>query len=194
MQSHLGKMFAIVVAVVITGTTGTLLSFRDQDSTYRCERITDISLCSSLPGYLHASFPNFRGHTTQTAANNELETYIPLLHANCSDTLIYLLCAVYAPICFDNYPDLRFPPCKGLCVYARLDCEPALQELGYEWPPALDCNTFTTKAENGHCVQPTVIKTQDLSNESESILSFRPGSFVSPFSWERAVAINAMTL
>ena len=107
----------------------------------RCEPIT-IDICMDL-GYDNASFPNFRLQETQAEATTELRNFWPLIRAQCSNAIVHMLCAVYAPSCSLQFPNVRLRPCRNLCMHVRNGCEARLQSFGFAWPPHLDCNQYS---------------------------------------------------
>ena len=112
---------------------------------YTCENITQIEFCSQI-GYSTASFPNYRDQATQTSASSELENFRALATSVCSNAVVHFLCSVYAPFCDIQRPDIRVPPCRELCEYVRVDCEPPVIQFGLSWPPHLECNQYPPNA------------------------------------------------
>ena len=110
---------------------------------FQCELIT-IDICMDV-GYNNASFPNFRLHETQAEANAELQNFWPLIRAQCSNAIVHMLCAVYAPFCSQQFPNIRVRPCRNLCMRVRDGCEARLQEFGFNWPPHLDCSQYSNE-------------------------------------------------
>ena len=112
-----------------------------ENDVFRCEPIT-IDMCMDV-GYDNASFPNFRLQNTQAEANTELRIFWPLIRAQCSNAIVHMLCAVYAPSCSLQFPNIRLRPCRNLCMHVRDGCEARLQSFGFAWPPHLDCNQYS---------------------------------------------------
>ena len=112
---------------------------------YNCENIAQIEFCSQI-GYSMASFPNYRDQTTQTYASGELENFRALAQSVCSNAVVHFLCSVYAPFCDPERPDIRVPPCRELCEYVRVGCEPPVIQFGLSWPPHLKCNQYPPNA------------------------------------------------
>lgn len=108
---------------------------------FRCEPIT-IDICTDI-GYNNASFPNFRLQNIQTVANTELQGFWPLIRTQCSNAIVHMLCAVYAPSCSPQFPNIRPRPCRSLCMHVRDGCEARLREFGFAWPPHLDCDQYS---------------------------------------------------
>ena len=120
---------------------------------FSCEPITDIKVCVNI-GYPNASFPNLRNQQTQAEANAELNSFIPLIETGCSNAIVHLLCAVYAPFCSPAFSNSRILPCRNLCNYVRDSCEDELRSVGLSWPSHLDCNQFPIRDEDPTCFGP----------------------------------------
>lgn len=133
------------LVVVSSQTTSPVPSLQTpippEEDVFRCEPIT-IDICMDV-GYDNASFPNFRLQETQTAASTELQDFWPLIRGQCSNAIVHMLCAVYAPFCSPQLPGIRVGPCTSLCMHVRDGCEARLQEIaGFAWPPHLDCDLY----------------------------------------------------
>ena len=120
---------------------------------YVCEPLTAITMCSSL-GYTSITLPNFREQKTQEEAESEINDFIPLIESNCSDSLIQMLCAVYAPPCILEKPDIRVAPCMELCKSVREECEEDLLSKGLSWPAQLYCDQYPSKSKDPLCFGP----------------------------------------
>lgn len=118
----------------------------DQPQSFLCLDISEVEFCTQI-GYNHSSFPNWRGHFTPESANQELLNYRPLIMSVCSNAVVHMLCAVYAPFCLPDIPHIRIPPCKELCQYVRDGCEDDLFNFGFQWPPALECEKYPSRQE-----------------------------------------------
>ena len=107
--------------------------------------MSQIPFCAPLRslGWGDASFPNFRGQERPSDAQEELQDFQPLIQVQCSNALGYLLCAIYAPYCDPDYPQLRLKPCKELCQHVRSTCEDNTRTFEYKWPKHLDCDNST---------------------------------------------------
>ena len=121
---------------------------------FRCEPITDIDLCNHV-GYENATFPNFRLQETQSEASSELRNFAPLIRLQCSNAIVHMLCAVYAPFCQLSFPNLRIPPCRSLCMHVRDSCEQNLLDFSLTWPPHLECDRYPTRADDPLCFGPS---------------------------------------
>ena len=108
-----------------------------------CQRVTDVPLCEDMP-WNYTLFPNFRGHTSQTEANQELEQFRQLIEVNCSGAIGIFLCSIYVPFCTDDYPPRLFRPCKRFCQHVRDGCEPVFNQRagGLPWPDHLNCDNY----------------------------------------------------
>jgi hypothetical protein len=111
---------------------------------YTCENVTQIEFCSKV-GYTTASFPNYRDQPSQTNASSELENFRALASNVCSNAIVHFLCSVYAPFCDPRRPDIRVPPCRELCEYVRVGCEPPVVQYGLSWPPHLECSLYPAR-------------------------------------------------
>ncbi len=115
---------------------------------FQCVNITSISICSQINiNYTMGSFPNWRDQTQLSKADQELNTYLPVIKTGCSETIVHLLCTVYAPFCQPDLPHIRLPPCKEICLAAREGCEPVFQRFNHQWPPVLDCDRYPSREE-----------------------------------------------
>ncbi|TKR88088.1 hypothetical protein L596_012382 [Steinernema carpocapsae] len=102
-----------------------------------CEPIT-IPLCQGI-GYNMTSYPNIQGHERQDEAGLEVHQFFPLVKVNCYQHLQFLLCSLYAPMCQENYDEMVLP-CREVCLAARDQCEPIMNQHQFDWPQSLDCN------------------------------------------------------
>ena len=119
-----------------------------------CVDISKIPFCSNL-NYPKAHFPNYRGHDSPAEANNELSDY-DLVNTNCSNAIVHLLCAVYAPFCYvdEKHGTSKLHPCIELCQYVRDGCESVVNSYGLDWPSHLDCNNsdiYKSSSELTYC-------------------------------------------
>uniref|UniRef100_A0AC35TRP4 Frizzled-4 n=1 Tax=Rhabditophanes sp. KR3021 TaxID=114890 RepID=A0AC35TRP4_9BILA len=105
-----------------------------------------IKMCSDI-AYNMTMFPNLLQHQKQEEAEIEINQFMPLVKIGCSNDLKLFLCTVYAPFC--NVLPTPLPPCKHLCLSAKNGCENLLLQYGFQWPVALDCNSFPSE---GLCV------------------------------------------
>ncbi len=134
----LSVLMVLVVAVPLTQQQ--VLPPIIIEENFRCENLTVITMCTEV--YPLASFPNYRDHQTQEAANNELLNFTPLIRGVCSEAIVHFLCSIYAPFCQVDRSNIRVRPCKELCEFVREGCEDDLRLFGLDWPPHLDCANF----------------------------------------------------
>ena len=121
----------------------------------KCVIVSQIPFCSNL-NYSKAHFPNFRGHHSPADANSELTDFTPLVTTNCSNAIVHLLCAVYAPFCYvdEKHGTSKLHPCIELCQYVRDGCESVVNSYGLDWPSHLDCNNsdiYKSSSELTYC-------------------------------------------
>ncbi len=146
----LGIVTRVSTVACVTAETEQPVPVSSQLPAYECIPITEVPICSEL-GYEYASFPNMRNQRHQSEANSELAQWKELLEAGCSDVMVHLLCAIYAPFCTTDIPNfVPYPPCKDMCDYTRNECEPVLEEHGLTWPTAaiLNCSTYTSRRDD----------------------------------------------
>ena len=104
----------------------------------RCEPI-DIALCKGL-SYNRTIMPNLAGHTRQSDAGLQINTFAPILQTQCSSDMQLFLCSVYAPVC--TTLEEALPPCRSLCVKVKRDCRHVMIAFGLRWPISLRCGNF----------------------------------------------------
>jgi hypothetical protein len=151
---------AVLALIAVSAVFKEVLSTNDVRDTaaMSCLPVETVPLCANL-GYPNTTFPNMRGHTTPEEANEELAHFLALVDTGCSNAIVHLLCAIYAPMCIQKYLEQRlvFPPCKNLCEYVRDGCaDTLLEEFGYSWPPGphLDCHIYQSAVDNQLCFGP----------------------------------------
>lgn len=113
-------------------------------STQRCEPIT-IALCKGI-GYNMTRYPNSYGHEKQEEAGLEVHQFYPLVEVGCYSHLKFFLCAMYTPICQDNYEKMVYP-CMEVCLEAKKRCSPLMQQYGFKWPATLSCDQLPRMSE-----------------------------------------------
>ncbi|KAI1713391.1 frizzled/Smoothened family membrane region domain-containing protein [Ditylenchus destructor] len=123
---------------------GLLDSYSTGSKKKRCEPIT-IPLCQGI-GYNMTSYPNSYGHERQEEAGLEVHQFYPLVEVGCYKHLKFFLCSMYTPLCQDNY-DLAVMPCREVCIEARKNCAPLMQQYGFKWPATLACDQLPRKSE-----------------------------------------------
>ncbi|XP_067929582.1 secreted frizzled-related protein 4-like [Watersipora subatra] len=143
---------------------------RDSHQSSQCEPIR-IPMCMSMPWNL-THMPNFMEQSSQQNAQLKIEEYQPLVLDNCSQHLQFFLCALFAPICMNNFHDNPIPPCQEVCEEVKSDCEPVISEkYNKTWPADIDCSTFP-RYSNEVCIDPQAIQLEPPSiaeNEDSSV-------------------------
>lgn len=124
--------------------------------TYVCNEVM-IPECKTMP-YNWTRLPNFLAHKTQGFARISFQQYIPLIRTNCSEQLVFFLCALTLPICVDG-KNIPHPvlPCRSVCEAVKRECLPSLLRLGSKWPSKqkpYNCSFLPTYNE-GVCVSPS---------------------------------------
>ena len=146
----LSESFALLTLTVLATISrlhsANFLIITDPPQSFQCLNISQIEMCSEI-GYSMGSFPNWRDHSTPIEAEQELSNFIFLIRTVCSEAIVHMLCAVYAPFCDPNLPHIRLPPCKELCQAVRDGCEDDLLSFGHSWPPPLDCDQYPSLQE-----------------------------------------------
>ncbi|XP_014271550.1 frizzled-10-B [Halyomorpha halys] len=116
----------------------------------KCE-VINISMCKEL-GYNNTVMPNVLGHEDQSVAERELQTFMPLVHYNCSRHLRFFLCSVFVPFCSEHVVG-AIPSCRGLCEEVQSDCRPVMESFHLPWPSQFNCSQFPMAEKNGLCMQ-----------------------------------------
>lgn len=139
-------VFLLLAAVTILVQEVATDDMRNAESSEEssCVSVEAVPLCADL-GYVNTTFPNLRGHATPEETIEELSHFLGLIHTRCSNAIVHLLCSIYAPMCIDKFPNLRYPPCNSLCEYVKDDCiDILLEKFLIKWPPGphLDCDLY----------------------------------------------------
>ncbi|XP_042225560.1 frizzled-4-like [Homarus americanus] len=113
----------------------------------RCETIR-LAACRDV-GYNLTSMPNLVGTELQKDAESRLNSFKPLIQYGCSSQLQFFLCSIYTPMCTPQVPT-PIGPCRDLCETVRNRCAPVMAELGYPWPPFLNCSRFPPENNEDH--------------------------------------------
>lgn len=117
---------------------------------YVCRPIPQsLKLCRNME-YRQMRLPNLLGHETMDEIHQQARSWVPLLKKKCHQDLQLLLCSLFTPVCVENSP-IAIYPCRSLCEGVKSTCEPAMQKVGYPWPPMLNCSKFP---QNDMCVAP----------------------------------------
>ena len=148
----------MALASIIASLTLALVGLMTFDLRYSdcaiCEPIR-IPMCHWLP-YNLTRMPNLLFHSAQRNAQLVIEQYQPLVETNCSEDLLFFLCAMFAPMCPMSFRQDVIPPCRGVCVRARQGCEPILKQYNVSWPKGLDCDQLPLY-DRGVCISPESI-------------------------------------
>eukprot|EP00096_Caligus_rogercresseyi_P002119 TRINITY_DN139_c1_g1_i2.p1 TRINITY_DN139_c1_g1~~TRINITY_DN139_c1_g1_i2.p1 ORF type:complete len:557 (+),score=138.46 TRINITY_DN139_c1_g1_i2:121-1791(+) len=148
----------------------------------RCEPIV-IPLCRDLPYYNSTIFPSLLSHGTQDEAGESIRQYGPIVKLKCSPDFQLFLCSLYTPLCtILNYP---IPPCRGLCLSAKLGCEDLMKEFNLPWHRDFSCDNLPL--EGGLCMgrEKTDFSMSDLAHfqekeQKESAINNGSGEFICP--------------
>ncbi|KAK7481898.1 hypothetical protein BaRGS_00026924 [Batillaria attramentaria] len=155
---------AILTLVILTvvWTTRLRLTSAFVHRLDKCEPIA-IPRCRAMP-YNMTRMPNLLHHSTQENARLAFDQFHVLLDQGCSDVLLFLLCAMYVPICTVAFQPEPIPPCRDVCERARAGCEPLMNAYNVSWPEALSCSRLP-RYERGVCVSPEAIVTPTVSKK-----------------------------
>ena len=145
---------AFILIVQLLHVPDSLSSSLRRNKIDMCERI-DIPMCRGMP-YNMTRMPNHMHHSTQENARLAMEPYGELLKQNCSEDLLFFLCAMFVPICTPHFQKEAIPPCRAVCEKSRPGCEPLMKEYNFSWPDALDCDQLP-EYDKGVCVAPEAI-------------------------------------
>lgn len=75
-----------------------------------------------------------------------------MIDRGCSDNLRLLACSLYLPKC-DGPRRAGQEPCANTCKMTQRVCQPRLEELGYTWPAAFDCDALPKRGCIRHLAQ-----------------------------------------
>nr|AAC60113.1 Frzb-1 [Xenopus laevis] len=128
-----------------------------------CEPVR-IPMCKSMPWNM-TKMPNHLHHSTQANAILAIEQFEGLLTTECSQDLLFFLCAMYAPICTIDFQHEPIKPCKSVCERARAGCEPILIKYRHTWPESLACEELPVY-DRGVCISPEAIVTVEQGTDS----------------------------
>ncbi|XP_030199268.1 secreted frizzled-related protein 3 [Gadus morhua] len=131
-----------------------LLRMPSRASAATCEPVR-IPLCGSMPWNM-TKMPNHLHHSTQANAVLAIEQFEGLLGTGCSPDLLFLLCAMYAPICTIDFQHEPIKPCKAVCERAKSGCEPVMKLYNHSWPESLSCSELPLY-DRGVCISPEAI-------------------------------------
>ncbi len=87
---------------------------------------------------------------------SELFSYFGLLSlTKCSKDLLFFICMMYQPICFEDYND-RILPCRSVCEDVKGSCLETITKFGFQWPDDLKCDSLPHH-NTGVCIKPSAI-------------------------------------
>ena len=145
-QSKSLSLLTFLLLAMVSSLHSQQIVITDAPESFRCANITGkIEWCTAI-GYNMASFPNWRDQGDSLTAKQELKQYLPVIQTACSEAIVHMLCAVYAPFCETDKPNIRLPPCKELCQAVRDGCESVFLGFGYPLPPPLNCDRYPSFA------------------------------------------------
>ena len=133
----------------------------------QCEPI-EIPRCRAMP-YNMTQMPNLVHHNTQQNARLVFQRFEELIDRHCSDVLLFLLCAIYVPICPVSLLQREaIPPCRDVCERAKQGCEPVMNRYNVSWTDAFfDCSRLPWY-ERGVCVIPeAIVQKSDRSDQQQ---------------------------
>ncbi|KAF6768620.1 hypothetical protein AHF37_10825 [Paragonimus kellicotti] len=108
----------------------------------RCFSIPrNMSLCQQV-GYDRMILPNYLQHEELKEAVDQSQVWVSLVHTECHPDLRKFLCALYAPVCVDEYQERLIHPCSDLCEDVRQSCLPKMLQFGFGWPEIVKCSRF----------------------------------------------------
>ena len=124
-------------------TTTTAVSTAPPTTSTQCERI-QISFCQNV-GY------NWTSQAWREQQNSlaELETFVPLVRARCSQAIVHFLCAFHVPECQAQRTVLQ--PCRDMCEFVQEGCLATFERAGISWP--VNCDRLPTRSQS--CSGPT---------------------------------------
>ncbi|XP_068103098.1 secreted frizzled-related protein 3 [Hyperolius riggenbachi] len=128
-----------------------------------CEPVR-IPMCKTMPWNM-TKMPNHLHHSTQANAILAIEQFQGLIDIECSQDLLFFLCAMYAPICTIDFQQEPIKPCKSVCERARTGCEPILIKYRHTWPESLACDELPVY-DRGVCISPEAIITVEQASDS----------------------------
>ncbi|TPP65139.1 Secreted frizzled protein 2 [Fasciola gigantica] len=125
--------------------------------THRCLAIPpNMSLCQNV-GYRRMVLPNYLQHEELKEAVDQSQVWVSLAHTECHPDLKKFLCALYAPVCVEEFPEQLIHPCSDLCEDVRQSCLPKMLQFGFGWPEIVKCSRFPASSSK-MCVPLTAKK------------------------------------
>ncbi|KAJ8416920.1 hypothetical protein AAFF_G00327980 [Aldrovandia affinis] len=144
-----------------------------------CEPVR-IPMCKSMPWNI-TKMPNHLHHSTQANAVLAIEQFEGLLGTQCSEDLLFFLCAMYAPICTIDFQHDPIKPCKSVCERAKCGCEPVMKKYNHTWPESLACEELPVY-DRGVCISPeAIVKAEGPDNPYYQDLSKCPPESIPDF-------------
>ena len=131
MEQH---YFLLVLQLAWLGINARIVSITTAEE---CRPIT-LPMCQAMPWNL-TRFPNLLHQNLSESDAVSIEQFRPLLETNCSDHLLFFLCAMYTPKCTDQLSQL-VPPCRRVCQRVKRLCEPMIKKYDIIWPETLECD------------------------------------------------------
>ncbi|KAF8564764.1 hypothetical protein P879_09554 [Paragonimus westermani] len=101
----------------------------------------NMSLCQRV-GYDRMILPNYLQHEELKEAVDQSQVWVSLVHTECHPDLRKFLCALYAPVCVDEFQERLIHPCSDLCEDVRQSCLPKMLQFGFGWPEIVKCSRF----------------------------------------------------
>ena len=118
--------------------------------------LVEIPQCKAMP-YNMTRLPNWLKHQNQDEVKDYLKEYEGFLktNSNCSDLLMFYMCARILPICMSNLdlPSPIIPPCKSVCLKVQSDCMSTIKSLNITWPLDYNCDELP-EYEKDVCIAP----------------------------------------
>lgn len=107
----------------------------------------NMTLCHGI-GYTKMRLPNLLNHDTMAEVSQQAGSWVPLLNVRCHPDTQLFLCSLFSPVCLERL----IYPCRSLCEKVREGCEGRMQNYGFPWPNALQCDKFPL--DNDMCIAP----------------------------------------
>ena len=112
----------------------------------------DLGVCSQL-GY---NKTQYIPHLYLSTRRSEVFEYFSVLRmTKCSKDLLFFICMMYQPICFEDYNE-RILPCRSVCEGVKNGCLKTITSFGFQWPEELNCAALPDH-DTGVCIKPSAI-------------------------------------
>lgn len=136
--------------------------------THKCLPIpSNMTLCQNV-GYRRMVLPNYLQHEELKEAVDQSQVWVSLAHTECHPDLTKFLCALYAPVCVEEFPEQLIHPCSDLCEDVRQSCLPKMLQFGFGWPEIVKCSRFPVSSSK-MCV-PLTAKKRECFHTSKTIV------------------------